>query len=137
MAAEKNGEVRIDSEMDIVSVRKKAREVCASMGFGTTDVTRIVTAASELARNVYVFARTGTMRCKTLNKDNVMGVEFVFIDQGPGIVDIKKALEMGFTTGKGLGMGLPGAKRLMDEMDVYSEKGKGTTVAIRKWLRKP
>ena len=105
------------------------------MGFGITDVTRIVTAASELTRNIYHYAGSGVMRWRSISRDARMGLELIFEDRGPGIPDVAKAMEAGFSTGKGLGMGLPGAKRLMDEMAVQSHLGKGTTVEVRKWLR--
>ncbi len=128
------GEMPIDTENDIVMARKSVREAAVTLGFGVTDVTRIVTAASELTRNIYVYAGSGIMRWHSINDSNV-GLELVFEDKGPGIIDVKLAMEPGYSTGKGLGMGLPGTKRLMDEMDVLSEIGKGTTIRIRKWLR--
>ena len=116
--------------------RKVVRNAATALGFGITDVTRIVTAASELTRNIYHYAGSGVMRWRTLSRDARVGLELIFEDSGPGIPDIDKAMEAGFSTGKGLGMGLPGAKRLMDEMTVQSQVGKGTTVEVRKWLRK-
>ncbi len=129
------GEFRVESEGDIVMARKAVRQAATALGFGITDVTRIVTAASELTRNIYKYAKSGTMRWRTLNENGRVGLELTFTDQGPGIPDIAQAMEPGFTTGRGLGMGLPGAKRLMDEMSIQSEVGKGTTVQVRKWLR--
>jgi serine/threonine-protein kinase RsbT len=130
------GNVRIDSEVDIVAIRKVVRQVSSDLGFGVTDVTRIVTAASELARNIYHYANSGNMYWKVTNSNLEKAIELTFIDQGPGIEDIDQALKMGYTTRGGLGLGLPGAKRLMDEMEIESEQGKGTTVAIKKWLKK-
>jgi serine/threonine-protein kinase RsbT len=130
------GEFRIKSENDIVMARKVVRETATAIGFGLTDVTRIVTAASELTRNIYHYAKSGVMRWDVLNRENDTGLELTFEDRGQGIPDVAKALEMGFTTGGGLGMGLPGAKRLMDEMTIESTVGKGTTVVVRKWLKK-
>jgi len=127
------GEMVIDNENDIVMARKSVREAAVALGFGVTDVTRIVTAASELTRNIYVYAGSGVMRWHTIN-GNATGLELVFEDHGPGIADVSLAMQPGYTTGKGLGMGLPGSKRLMDEMDVHSEIGQGTTIRIRKWL---
>ncbi|MHB9023876.1 MAG: anti-sigma regulatory factor [Armatimonadota bacterium] len=135
MAAPSQGEVVIASEADIVSVRKVARDMSTELGFGITDITRIVTAASELARNIYHYAGHGVMRWQCAVQGGRVGIEFVFEDHGPGIVDLEQALTPGYTTSKGLGMGLPGAKRLMDEMEVTSEVGKGTTVVVRKWKR--
>ena len=130
------GEFRITSENDIVMARKVVRDAATTMGFGITDVTRIVTAASELTRNIYHYAKSGVMRWRSLNQDASVGLELTFEDSGPGIADVEKAMEMGFSTGKGLGMGLPGAKRLMDELVIESTVGKGTTVVVRKWLKK-
>jgi serine/threonine-protein kinase RsbT len=127
--------VHINSESDIIAVRRTVRDVSTNLGFGLTDVTRIVTAASELARNVFVFAGLGLMRCRTLNKGGRIGVELSFEDNGPGIADIDQAMQEGYSTGGGLGMGLPGAKRLMDEIEIQSEVSKGTTVLVRKWRR--
>lgn len=128
------GELAIHSESDIILARKSVRETASAMGFGITDVTRIVTAASELVRNIYLYAGSGTMRWRTIS-NQVAGLELVFEDHGPGIPDLDKAMEPGYTTSRGLGMGLPGSKRLMDEMELVSEPGKGTTVRVRKWLR--
>ncbi len=129
------GEFRIQSEGDIVMARKAVRNAATALGFGITDVTRIVTAASELTRNIYQYARSGVMRWRPLDLHGRVGLELIFEDQGPGIPDVAQAMEPGFTTGKGLGMGLPGAKRLMDEMSSQSEVGKGTTVRVCKWLK--
>jgi serine/threonine-protein kinase RsbT len=131
MVAQAGGEVAILIETDIVSARRAVREAASAIGFGLTDVTRIVTAASELARNVYKYGGSGVMRWKLL-KD---GIELAFVDEGPGIADIEMALTQGFTTGGGLGMGLPGARRLMDEIVVESSPGRGTTVIVRKWKK--
>jgi serine/threonine-protein kinase RsbT len=130
------GEFQITSENDIVMARKVVRDAAAALGFGLTDVTRIVTAASELTRNIYHYAKSGVMRWRFLNQSAKVGLELTFEDKGPGIPDVEKAMEAGFSTGKGLGMGLPGAKRLMDELTIESKLGKGTTVVVRKWLNK-
>jgi len=130
------GSVPIDDESHIVTVRKTTREVATRLGFGITDVTRIVTAASELARNVFHYAGTGVMRWSILDEDTRIGIELTFEDHGPGIADVEKAMQEGYTTSGGLGMGLPGTKRLMDEMQIQSQIGQGTTVVVRKWRRK-
>ena len=129
------GTFPIDSESDIVMVRKTVRNAATELGFGITDVTRIVTAASELGRNVYQYAGRGVMRWRVLREDARVGIELSFEDHGPGIADIPKAMEAGYSTGKGLGLGLPGAKRLMDEMTIESAAGQGVKVEVRKWLR--
>jgi serine/threonine-protein kinase RsbT len=132
----RQGEVPISSEGDIVMARRVVRETVTSLGFGITDVTRIVTAASELTRNIYSYAGSGVMRWRALDMGGGPGIELTFEDRGPGIADIEQAMGIGYTTGSGLGLGLPGAKRLMDEMEIQSTVGQGTTVTVRKWLRK-
>ena len=126
-------EVALRTETDIVVVRKSVREAAIRLGFGITDVTRIITAASELARNVFLYAGSGVVRCRVLNGSDRVGLELVIEDHGPGIADIDQAMQPGYTTGKGLGYGLPGTKRLMDEMEVESEAGKGTKITVKKW----
>jgi serine/threonine-protein kinase RsbT len=130
------GESRIGSESDIVLARKLVRNLASEVGFGLTDVTRIVTAASELTRNIYQYAGSGLMRWRSLIEGGRAGLELIFEDQGPGIPDIEKAMEAGFSTSKGLGLGLPGSKRLMDEMTIKSNIGQGTVIGVRKWLKK-
>lgn len=130
-----SGEVTIGSEGDIVIARRTVREVAGHLGFSQTDVARVVTAASELARNVFRYAREGTMYWATKERDGRAGIEVKFVDHGPGIANLEMALTEGYTTGGGLGMGLPGAKRLVDEMEIDSVVGKGTTVTLRKWRR--
>lgn len=129
------GEITIKAEGDIVIVRRTAREVSAQIGFGITDVTRIVTASSEMARNIFKYAGEGIMRWRRIEKDGRAGIEVQFEDQGPGIADVNRALQEGYTTGEGLGMGLPGTKRLVDELEINSAVGKGTTVTLRRWLK--
>jgi serine/threonine-protein kinase RsbT len=130
------GEIRITSENEIVMARKVVRDAATALGFGITDVTRIVTAASELTRNIYHYAMSGVVYWRELKHGTDTGLELTFEDHGPGIPDIEKAMEVGFSTGKGMGLGLPGSKRLMDEMTIESKVGIGTTVVVRKWLRK-
>jgi len=131
-----NEDFPINEEGDIVLARRLVREFALQRGFGTMDVTRIVTAASELIRNIYVYAGTGVMRV-AFNEDGARtGMELTFSDQGPGIPDIAKAMEPGYSTGKSMGMGLSGSKRLMDDLTIRSVVGKGTTVIIIKWRSK-
>jgi serine/threonine-protein kinase RsbT len=130
------GNVSIEYENDIIAARRAARDMATRLSFGITDVTRIVTAASELARNILLYAGTGIMWCSTLTQNDNAGIELRFEDHGPGIPDIDWAMQPGHGTGHGLGLGLPGAKRLMDELDIHSEAGKGTTITVRKWLRR-
>ena len=128
--------VVIKSESDIVTVRKAVRDAAESLGFGITDVTRIVTAASELARNVFIYAGSGVMQWRELDSGGSVGIELKFEDNGPGIANIKQAMKAGYSTSGGLGLGLCGTKRLIDEMEINSQVGKGTTVIVRKWLER-
>jgi serine/threonine-protein kinase RsbT len=128
------GEVKIITERDIVKARKLARDKSKEIGFGITDVTRIVTATSELSRNIFQYAGTGIMQWRIIEKEKKLGIELIFEDHGPGILDIEKAMEMGYTTSKGLGLGLPGAKKLIDNMIIESEVNKGTRITIQKWV---
>jgi len=128
--------VVIESESDIVTVRKAVRYAAEALGFGITDVTRIVTAASELARNIFTYAGSGIMQWRRLSTNGAVGIELKFEDNGPGITNIEQAMEGGYSTSGGLGLGLPGAKRLTDEMEINSRVGKGTIVTVRKWLKR-
>jgi serine/threonine-protein kinase RsbT len=127
--------VPIASEGDIVAARKIVREVAVNLGFGVLDVTRIVTASSELTRNIFRYAGSGRMRWRSLAAGGRSGLELVFEDQGPGILNLEDAMTAGFSTSGGLGLGLPGAKRLMDDMEIDTRPGNGTRITIRKWLR--
>ena len=128
-------EIPIKTEGDIVVARRTIRDAATALGFGQTDVARIVTASSELARNVFRYAGEGTMRWKGLDQGERVTIEIQFIDHGPGIADIGLAMKEGYSTGGGMGMGLPGAKRLVDELEIQSAVGQGTTVTLRKWRR--
>ena len=123
----------IQSEGDIVSARKQARELAKSQGFDITDITRIVTAVSELVRNIFHYAGEGRFSWRIVSEGRRKGVEFIFEDHGPGITNIEAALCEGYSTSGGLGLGLPGAKKLMDEMTIQSEPGKGTMIMVKKW----
>ncbi|MFN8636212.1 MAG: anti-sigma regulatory factor [Chloroflexota bacterium] len=129
--------VAIDGEDGIVASRQRAREVARQLGFGVVDQSRIATAVSELARNVVSYATDGhgAVAIRELGGSGRVGIEIVVADEGPGIVDVGQALRDGFTSGGGMGMGLPGTRRLMDEMVIESAPGRGTTVTIRKWRR--
>lgn len=135
MTGELEGEVSIRSEGDIVAARRTVREAVVGIGFGLTDVTRVVTAASELARNAYKYGGGGVMRWRRLEGNGRRGIELEFIDQGPGIPDVQLAMQQGYSTGKGLGLGLPAAQRLMDELEIRTTPGAGTTVTSRKWCQ--
>jgi serine/threonine-protein kinase RsbT len=136
MSDDTTGRVRIASEGDIVTVRKTVREAATKLGFSITDTTRIVTAASELARNIYHYAGNGTLCWSMIERTTAVGLELSFDDHGPGIADIDLAMQQGYSTSGGLGLGLPGAKRLMDELEIASSVGVGTTVTVRKWRRR-
>lgn len=135
MSVQIHGEVHIETEADIAVARRAVPDVAAEIGFGITEIARIVTAASELGRNAHKYAGGGVMQWHALKKDVDSGLELRFADQGPGIADVDQALREGYSTGGGLGMGLPGARRLMDEMEIQSVPGEGTTVTVRKWRR--
>jgi serine/threonine-protein kinase RsbT len=130
--------IAIAGEDDIVAARQHARELARALGFRAIDQSRITTAVSELARNVVRYATEGrgeaVMR-PLVGAGGAGGIEIVVRDEGPGIADVDLALREGYTSGRGLGMGLPGTRRLMDEMVIDSAPGRGTTVTIRKWRR--
>jgi serine/threonine-protein kinase RsbT len=132
---EKSKEVGINNSEDIILARQIAREMAKELGFGLADQTRITTAVSELSRNIHHYAGTGRVVIKALSESAKKGIEIIAEDKGSGIPDIELAMQDGYSTNKGLGQGLPGTKRLMDEFGIKSEVGKGTTVTIRKWLR--
>jgi serine/threonine-protein kinase RsbT len=129
------GEARVPilEEGDIVTARQKGRELAAATGFSITEQTLIATAISEVARNIIVYARRGEIVLSLIQRGTRHGVMVVARDEGPGIENIELAMRDGYSTGKSLGMGLPGAKRLMDEFDLASTLGQGTTVTMRKW----
>ncbi|UBF23816.1 anti-sigma regulatory factor [Kovacikia minuta CCNUW1] len=123
----------IQSSADVVLVRQAVRRVAIEIGFGLVDQTKIVTAASELARNTLDYGGGGTVQLEALQEGLKRGLKLTFEDQGPGIPDIELALKDGFTTGNGLGMGLSGAKRLASEFEIESCVGVGTRVTIVRW----
>lgn len=125
--------VEIINEQHIVHARQLARSIAEKLGFRLVDKTRLVTAVSELARNVYVHGGGGRMEIEEIHQDGRIGIRCVFIDKGPGIPNIELAMQDGFTTSKGLGQGLPGSNRLMDYLQIESEPGKGTRVETIKW----
>lgn len=123
--------VAINGDMDVVLARKVVREVASSAGFNTVETVEIATAVSELARNILLYAKSGTIEVSRIDR----GLEIVASDKGPGIPDIELAMRDGYTTSRGLGLGLPGARRLSDEFYITSEVGKGTTVRLVKRRR--
>ena len=122
----------VASEPDMVVVRRRVREVASQTGLSLVDQTKLVTAASELARNTLIHGGGGTMQLESLNGPRV-GIRLIFQDNGPGIPDIELALRDGFTTGGGLGLGLGGSKRLVNEFEIESKTGSGTKVSITRW----
>jgi serine/threonine-protein kinase RsbT len=125
----------VRSSEDVVNVRTSVRKVAAELRFGLVDQTKIVTAASEIARNTVDYGRGGELRMEVVQNGLKTGLRLTFVDQGPGIRDIERALTDGFTTGNGMGLGLGGTRRLMDEFEISSKPDEGTTVAITKWTR--
>ncbi len=123
----------IRSDLDIVSARTLARDTAKALGFGAIDQARIATAVSELARNIFLYAGTGSVTVREVDRSGRKGIEIICEDQGPGIPDMELAMSDGYTSSRGMGMGLPGAKRLMDEFDIHSQQGVGTTITCRKW----
>jgi serine/threonine-protein kinase RsbT len=133
MAVVKHDTRAVRNSEDVVTVRQAVREWAVSCGFSLVDQTKIVTAASELARNAVLYGGGGTVRLEALNDGARRGLRIVFEDQGPGIADVTQALKDGFTTGSGLGLGLGGARRLVNEFDIDSRPGEGTRVTITRW----
>jgi serine/threonine-protein kinase RsbT len=133
MTITKSDQAPLRSEHDIVLARQLVRKMAQEAGFSLVDQTKMVTAASELARNTLVHGGGGNMRWETLVEGSRKGVRLHFEDTGPGIANITLAMTDGWTSGGGLGMGLSGAKRLVNEFDIATEPGKGTRVSITRW----
>jgi serine/threonine-protein kinase RsbT len=127
--------VEILSAADVVQVRQRGREFAASAGFSSGDQTVIAVAISEIARNIISSAKRGEITLRLNTNGDRRGVTVVAQDHGPGIADVERALQDGFSTSGGLGLGLPGARRLMDDFDIKTATGLGTTVTMTKWLR--
>jgi serine/threonine-protein kinase RsbT len=126
--------VAISSAADIVTARQRGRALASELGFDGSDLTLIATAISEVARNIVDHAKLGEIILSPTHHGSRRGISIVAHDDGPGISDVTQAMQYGYSTRKGLGVGLPGAKWLMDEFDINSEVGKGTTVTMKKWL---
>ena len=133
MAVIRDEVVPLRTEDEVVRVRQVTREWAITLGFGLVDQTKIVTAASELARNTVIYGGGGMVRLEALNDGPRRGLRLTFEDKGPGIPDIPLALKDGYSTGTGLGLGLSGAKRLMSEFEIQSAPGQGTRVAVTRW----
>jgi serine/threonine-protein kinase RsbT len=125
--------VRITTDDDIVTARQEGRRLSAGLGFSSTDLTLIATAISEVARNIRLYAGEGQVQLKLLREGSREGIVVVARDQGPGIADLELAMQDGYSSAGGSGLGLPGARRLMDEFDIRSKLGEGVTVTMKKW----
>lgn len=127
--------VPITSDVDIVTARQRGRALASRLGYSTTDATLIATAISELARNIVRYATRGEIVVASATNGNTPGIVIVARDEGPGIADVPRAMMGGYSTSGGLGLGLPGVRRLMDEFEIASTPGRGTTVIVRRWKR--
>jgi serine/threonine-protein kinase RsbT len=133
--AEPEQRIPIASDRDIVTARQEGRRLASALNFSSSDLTVIAVAISEVARNILAYAGAGEVALRLVEKSGRRGIQVVADDKGPGIGDIGQALEDGFSTSGSLGLGLPGVRRLMDEFEIRSELGRGTTVTLRKWAR--
>jgi serine/threonine-protein kinase RsbT len=133
LVVEKDETIAVRSSDDVVRVRQAVRARAIEAGFGIVDQTKLVTAASEIARNTVVYGGGGTLVIEIVREGARRGVQLTFSDSGPGITDLKAAMTDGYTTGGGLGLGLSGAKRLSNEFSIESTPGQGTTVTLARW----
>jgi serine/threonine-protein kinase RsbT len=127
--------LEITTDQDVVRVRQLVRTIAVAVKLSLVDQTKLVTAASELARNTLVYGGGGSTEVTRVDNGRRQGIRIVFADQGPGIADLDLALTDGYTTGGGLGLGLSGARRLVDEFDIVTAVGQGTTITVTKWCR--
>jgi serine/threonine-protein kinase RsbT len=127
--------VAIRTDADVVTARQEARSMGAGLGFSSTDLTLLATAISEVARNITTYAGEGEVTLRVVSEDGRQGIEVLATDEGPGIADVELAMQDGYTTGNGLGLGLPGTRRLVDDFDLQTTPGAGTTVRLVKWSR--
>jgi serine/threonine-protein kinase RsbT len=125
--------MQIQSASDVVLVRQRVRQLAVELGFSLVEQTKVVTAASELARNTLDYGAGGVVHLQTMQEENRRGLLLCFEDEGPGIADVELALQDGYTTGNGLGLGLGGTKRLVNEFKINSQPGQGTRVTVIKW----
>jgi len=133
MPVAKSDVITVQSEHDVVLARQTVRRLAQELGFGIVDQTKIVTAASELARNVVVYGQGGEMRWEMLSDGPRVGLRLHFVDNGPGIADLKLAMTDGWTSGSGLGLGLSGARRLVNDFEIDTAPGRGTRVSVTRW----
>jgi len=127
--------VAIDADADLVKARAEGRAMAEQLGFPRPDPTLVATAISEVARNITTYAGEGEVTLRALDQDGRRGIEVLATDEGPGIADVELAMQDGYTTGNGLGLGLPGTRRLVDDFDLQTTPGAGTTVRLVKWIR--
>ena len=127
--------VAIRTDADVVTARQEARTMGADLGFSSTDLTLLATAISEVARNVTTYAGEGEVELRVVHDRGRSGIEVICRDDGPGIADVELAMQDGYTTGNGLGLGLPGTRRLVDDFDLRTAPGAGTSVRLVKWIR--
>jgi serine/threonine-protein kinase RsbT len=130
-----DAQIKIASELDVVAAREKGRSLALGLGFAGSEVTMIATAISEVARNIVVHAKQGTITFSSLHNPSKQGLRIVARDEGPGIRNLPLAMQYGYSTRQSLGVGLPGAKWLMDEFEIDTKAGKGTVITMLKWLR--
>jgi serine/threonine-protein kinase RsbT len=135
LAPEQAERIAIESDADVVTARQRARALAVGLEMPTTDQTLLATAISEIARNITAYAKRGEVRLDVIHDGGRRGIRVVAVDEGPGIEDVEKALTDGYTTGGGLGLGLPGARRLVDEFHIQTAPGQGTRVTLVKWTR--
>ena len=133
MTVRSSGTQPIHIEQDVVLARQTARKLATECGMRLIDLTKMVTAVSELARNTMVYGGGGDMDWQILDEDHKVGLRLTFRDEGPGISDLKLAMTDGWTSGSGMGLGLTGAKRLVEEFELDTEPGKGTRITITRW----
>ena len=127
--------VAIRTDADVVTARQEARTMGASLGFSSTDLTLLATAISEIARNITTYAGEGEVALRVITDSGRQGIEVVASDDGPGIADVELAMQDGYTTGNGLGLGLPGTRRLVDDFELETAPDTGTTIRLVKWTR--
>jgi serine/threonine-protein kinase RsbT len=135
VAVEPEARVLINADIDIVHARQTGRNFAMQIGFSAGDLTLIATAISELARNIVEYAQRGEMIFQALHQNGMAGICIIAHDEGPGILDISQAMQDGYSSRKSFGLGLPGTRRIVDEFEITSHIGEGTTVTIRKWTR--
>lgn len=127
--------VAVAADIDVVSARRQGRILAERLGFSASEATLVATAISELARNIVLYAGTGEIVIGHIDRGDRFGVVITARDRGPGIADVRLAVNQGYSTSGGLGLGLPGVRRIMDEFEIDSEPGQGTTIKVVKWQR--